>query len=215
MSCSICEKRKEKRFCPAVHGKICPQCCGEQREITLDCPSPCPYLQQARQHEKPRSAGEIGMDAIFANIEVSQQFLYQHEHLILGLSFALSNAVHADRTLVDQDLIAALSALTKSYETLVNSGLLYETPTTGLRQHAVAAELQKMVKEYKETEQKHIGHVRLSDQEVLPALVFLVRMAYARTSGRPKSRAYIDFLTAQFPEKPTNGAPEGSSLILP
>ncbi len=214
MSCSICEKRKEKRFCPAVHGKICPQCCGEQREITLDCPSSCTYLQQARQHEKPRSAGEIGMDAIFANIEVSQQFLTQHEHLILGLSFALSNAVHADRTLVDQDLIAGLSALTKSYETLINSGLVYETPTAGLRQQAVTAELQKMVKEYKETEQKHIGHVRLRDQEVLLALVFLVRMAYARTSGRPKSRAYIDFLSVQFPEKPSL-ATESSSLILP
>ena len=54
MSCAICEKRKEKRFCPAVHGRICPQCCGEQREVTLDCPSSCVYLQQARQHERPR-----------------------------------------------------------------------------------------------------------------------------------------------------------------
>ena len=51
MSCAICEKRKEKRFCPAVHGRICPQCCGEQREVTLDCPSDCVYLQQAREHE--------------------------------------------------------------------------------------------------------------------------------------------------------------------
>ena len=48
LSCAICEIRKEKRFCPAVHGRICPQCCGEQREVTLDCPSDCPYLQQAR-----------------------------------------------------------------------------------------------------------------------------------------------------------------------
>src|SRR5271170_6024691 len=50
LSCVICEERKEKRFCPAVHGKICPQCCGEQREVTLDCPSDCPYLQQSREH---------------------------------------------------------------------------------------------------------------------------------------------------------------------
>ena len=27
----------------------------EQREVTLDCPSDCAYLQQARDHEKPRS----------------------------------------------------------------------------------------------------------------------------------------------------------------
>jgi len=37
-----------------VHGRIRPQSCGEQREVTLDCPSDCIYLQQAREHEKPR-----------------------------------------------------------------------------------------------------------------------------------------------------------------
>jgi hypothetical protein len=36
---------------------------------------------------------------------------------------------------------------------------------------------------------------------VLKALVFLVRLGHGRTSGRPKSRAFIDFLSAQFPEK--------------
>ena len=52
LSCALCEERKEKRFCPAVHGKICPQCCGEQREVTLDCPSDCPYLLQSRQQSR-------------------------------------------------------------------------------------------------------------------------------------------------------------------
>ncbi len=64
MSCAICEKRKEKRFCPAVHGRICPQCCGEQREVTLDCPSDCVYLQQAREHEKPRPMAELDRPAL-------------------------------------------------------------------------------------------------------------------------------------------------------
>src|SRR5712691_3160455 len=45
VSCAICDKRKEKRFCPAVHGRICPQCCGEQREVTLDCPSDCGQIR--------------------------------------------------------------------------------------------------------------------------------------------------------------------------
>ena len=50
MSCAICEVRKEKRFCPAVHDRICPRCCGTEREVTLDCPSECVFLQQARAH---------------------------------------------------------------------------------------------------------------------------------------------------------------------
>ena len=216
MSCAICEKRKQKRFCPAVHGRICAQCCGEQREVTLDCPSDCVYLQQAREHEKQRALEALDQSALFPQIQVGDQFLYEHEHLMVGLSFALARSARADRTITDADLIASLTSLAKSYETLVNSGLHYETRTTSISQQAISAELQRMVKEYRETEQKHLGHTRLRDSEVLRALIFLIRMGHARTSGRPRSRAFVDFTLAQFPEK-TIAAPEevGSRIIVP
>jgi hypothetical protein len=218
VSCAFCEKRKEKRFCPAIHGRICPQCCGEQREVTLDCPSDCVYLQQAREHEKPRRPRDLNPADLFVQVEVEDQFLYQHEHLIMGLTYALSKSVRTDHSLKDADLIAALTSLTKTWETLVNSGLHYDNPIASVPQQAVVAEVQNMVREYREAEQKHVGYAQLRDSEVLRALVFLVRMAHVRTSGRPKSRAFVDFLMAQFPEKPSGiAAPEevGSRLIVP
>ena len=217
MSCAICEKRKEKRFCPAVHGRICAQCCGEQREVTLDCPSDCVYLQQAREHEKPRPLQDLDQAELFAQIEVGDQFLYEHEHLIVGLTFALAKCARADRGMNDADMIAGLTAITRTHETLANSGLHYEAPTTSLSQQAIAAEVQKMLKEYREAEEKHLGYSRLRESDVLKALVFLVRMGYARTSGRPKARAFVDFVTAQFPEQPAIAAAEdaGSRLIVP
>ena len=220
MSCAICEIRKEKRFCPAVHGRICPQCCGEQREVTLDCPSDCPYLLQAREHEKPRSLKQDQIDpaGLFLQIEVSDHFMYEKEHLLMGLTYALAKAVRADHGLHDQDLLTALSALTTSYERRVNSGLHYEQPLTSEAQRRVAAEIETMVKEYREAEQTHASYSSLRDSDVLKALVFLVRLAYGRTSGRPKSRAFVEFLFAQFPEKdPALVAPQeaGSRIILP
>lgn len=218
MACVICEIRKEKRFCPAVHGRICPQCCGEQREVTLDCPSDCPYLMQAREHEKPRPADQIDAAGLFLQIEVSDQFMYEHEHLLMGLTFALAKAARADRSLHDQDLISALSVLATSYERRLNSGLHYEAPMTSESQRRAAAEVETMVKEYREAEQKHVGYSSLRDSEVLKALVFLVRLAYGRTSGRPRSRAFVEFLFAQFPEKePTVVTPQeaGSRIIMP
>jgi len=218
VSCAICETRKEKRFCPAVHGRICPQCCGEQREVTLDCPSDCPYLQQAREHEKGHATDNLDPAAIFLKVEVGDQFLYEHEHLIMGLSYALAKRANADRSVNDRDLIGGLSTLARVYERLVNSGLHYDEPGQSLVQQAVTAELQSMVKEYREAEVKHTGYSRLRDSEVLKALVFLVRMAYSRTSGRPKSRAFVDFLQAQFPERePALATPgqSGSRIITP
>lgn len=220
MSCASCEIRKEKRFCPAVHGRICPQCCGEQREVTIDCPSDCPYLLQAREHEKPRSLERDQIDpaGLFLQVELPDQFMYEKEHLLMGLTYALAKAARADRSLRDQDLIAALVVLSQSYERLVNSGLHYEQPLTSESQRRAAAEVETMVKEYREAEQKHTGYSSLRDSDVLKALVFLLRLAHGRTSGRPKSRAFVEFLFAQFPEKEAAvvaPAEAGSRIILP
>ena len=239
MSCAICGERKEKRFCPAVHGRICPQCCGEQREVTLDCPSDCPYLLQAREHaateranrQKERTGGRDS-DALFPDSEIpdvpiTQQFLYEREELILGLSFALARCARADRSLadrplMDRDLIAAVSSLAKSYQTLVNSSLIYEPPTANLAHQAIVREIARevatMVREFREAEQQHLGHTRLRNSDVLKALVFLLQLGLARTSGRPKSRAFVDFLLAQFPERqPAIVGPDeaGSRIVIP
>ena len=217
LSCAICELRKEKRFCPAVHGRICPQCCGEQREVTLDCPSDCPYLQQAREHEKPRPPDQFDAAALFPQVEISEQFTYEREHLLMGLTYALAKAAPADRSLNDRDLIATLSAMCTSYERRVNSGLHYEQPLTSAAQHAVAAEVKELLTGYREVEQEQ-GRTTLRDSDVLKALVFMVRLGYGRTSGRPKSRAFIDFLFAQFPQKQSAVVtPEeaGSRIIVP
>ena len=217
LACAICEKRKEKRFCPAVHGRICPQCCGQQREVKLDCPSDCIYLQQAREHEKPRPIADLDQSALFPKVEIPDQFLYEQEQLILGLTYSLVKSARSARGLHDSDLIAALTALARSYETLAGSGLVYETSTTNPVHQAIAVEIQKMVKEFREAEQKHLLYTRLRDADVLRALVFLLRMALTRTSGRPRSRAFLDFLFSQFPE-PASAlatADEASRIIVP
>jgi hypothetical protein len=155
---------------------------------------------------------------LFLQVELEEQFLYEHEHLIMGLSYALAKSARRDRALHDRDLMAGLTALARGYERLVNSGLHYEEPAQNIAQQAVVSELQTMVKEYREAEQKHAGYSRLRDSEVLKTLVFLVRMAYGRTSGRPKSRAFVDFLFAQFPEKESGLATPGepaSRIIVP
>jgi hypothetical protein len=217
LNCTICEKRKEKRFCPAIHGRICPRCCGESREITLDCPRQCVYLQQAREHEKPRSLDDLDQAALFPHIQIGERFIYEQEHLLLGLSFAMAKAARSDPTIKDADLIATLSSLAKTCETFVNSGLHYGEAMTSLGQQSIAAELQNMVKEYREVELKNTGLRRLRDSDLLSALVFLLRISYGRSNGRPKSRAFLDFLFSQFPEKQSRlaGEESASRIIVP
>ncbi len=225
-----------------MHGKICPQCCGEQREVTLDCPSDCPYLLQARSqargraHERAAEFPSWIAEIEIPDVAITEQFLYEREELILGLSFALAKSVRADRSIADhsiidrsitdrsitdRDLIAAIGTLAKQYETLAKSSLIYEPPTSNLVHQNIARsvqlEVQNMVKEFRAVEQQHAGQTRLRDSDVLKALVFLLRMGLSRTSGRPKSRAFIDFLFERFPEKQSAiaGPEVGSRLVIP
>ena len=143
---------------------------------------------------------------------------YQHQPLIMGLIYALAKRAQADHAITDSDLIAALNSMTRKQETLANSGLHYETPIASLIQQSIVSEVNGLLKGYREEEEKNLGYSRLRDSEVLRALVFLVRMGHARTSGRPKSRAFVDFVLGQFlPEKQSAvAAPaEGSRIIIP
>ncbi|MFB3815795.1 MAG: hypothetical protein ACE14L_16965 [Terriglobales bacterium] len=218
MSCAICETRKEKRFCPAVHGRICPTCCGTEREVTLDCPSDCVYLQQARRYERPRQVADVEPAELFAQVNISEDLPYRREPLIVGLSQVMAEIARRDRTIRDRDLIAALTGLAKSYETLVNAGLVYEAPMASPVQHGIAGELDKGIQEYRDLEAKQAGHSTLRDSEVLQVVVFLLRLALSRSNGRARARAFIDFLFAQFPQKESliTGPEEARSrLILP
>ena len=198
-----------------MHDKICPICCGTEREVTLDCPGECPYLQQARKNENMNHLRELDRDALMPDVEVPDSFMYEREALLGGMSVAIAQAGRRDRQIYDRDVIAALTAMAKTYETQVKSGLIYEQPTTSAAQHAIAAEISKMLQEMRKVEEQHRGYSTIKDSDVLKALVFSLRLALGKTSGRPKSRAFLDFLFANFPEKAAAGAPEGSRIIVP
>lgn len=219
MSCALCKTRPEKRFCPAVHGKICAPCCGTEREVTLDCPSTCPYLIQARQHEKRRPLEDVDPKEVFSHVVVSEESAHRHEPLLAGVLFAVAHWARADRTLNDRDAIAGLTAVARRYQVLVESGLHSPAASASPAQQALAARLEELVTEYRRTEEKQRGYSNLRDQHVFEALVFVVRMAHVRTSGRPRSRAFLDLVFEKFPEQESSviasGAGGSGSIVIP
>lgn len=217
MSCAICEKKKEKRYCPAIHGRICPQCCGEQRETTLDCPESCTYLLQAYAQEPGRTEQELAGEEIFADVELARQFYYEREPLLVGLLYALAQLAAAHRDWNDRDLIGALTAFTRSIRRMSGSGLIYDESGTNPIHQAVAEHLQRQIEQYRALEQKQLGFFTLKDSDVVRALVFLVRSAQSGSSGRPRTRKFLASLAARFPQQPAKGIadPSASRLIVP
>jgi len=218
LACAICETRKEKRFCPAVHGRICPTCCGTEREVTLDCPSTCDYLQQARRNERPRHLGEIDREALFPKVKLPEEVAELQEPLIGALGYAIVQVAQRDRSLLDRDVVAALTGVGKGYQTAIESGLLYDAPLQTPLQQRIASDLRRAILEYQQSERKRLAYSVVSDSDALKAVVFLLRFALVRSNGRPRSRAFLDALEGGYPQRDSllvTPHDPGSRLIIP
>lgn len=197
MNCAICAKRPAKRWCPAKGAKICTVCCGTEREVTIDCPSDCRYLiearRQEREHRKPLPAQEVP----FADLGIDPGLVREQRGIISGLGFTIVRFAQENPSARDADVLAALKALAETYRTL-GSGLYYERPPEDRVQAALYADLAKFIEQARKAEAERTGVTTLKDGEVFPLLVFLLRVGRHETNGRPKSWAFLDALRAQF-----------------
>ena len=210
MTCFLCDSRKAKRFCPAVRTQICPQCCGKEREETLDCPLECPYLQEGREHEKP--AGLDPSAFPYQEIQVTEKFLRDHEDLLTATAqFTLGAAFQAPGA-VDRDVRDALDALVRTYKTL-ESGVYYQTMPQSPIAGAIVAQLQQALQQFRQQDAERTGVTRTRDTDVLGVLIFLLRMALHDDNGRRLGKSFLHNLYRHF--QPTQPTPSPSPLIVP
>src|SRR5579871_825886 len=199
MKCRICDTRKPRRYCPGVSADICSQCCGAAREVSINCPLDCQYLIEARLHEKHVP---VNPEAIpNRDIPVTEQFMREQESLLVFAGAKLLDAALATSGAVDNDIREALEALIRTYRTL-ESGLYYETRPANM----VAAAIQQKIQESIDGLRKELaekGAPSIRDAEILGVLVFIQRIELLNNNGRPRGRAFIDYLRAHFPQEQT------------
>jgi hypothetical protein len=212
VSCPICEKRKAERFCPAKGEKICAVCCGTEREVSIDCPSDCSYLVAAHRYENEHQRS-IPADTPLLEEKIPQDTVYAHQQLMSALAFSIAKFCAVQPTATDPDVLAALEALAQTYKTL-GSGIIYENPPVAPLPRELYAALIAFLSEVKKQQAERANSAAWKDSEVFFLLVFLYRMGLLRTNGRPRSRRFIEFLRAQFPQAPELKREE-SRIIVP
>jgi hypothetical protein len=186
-------------------------CCGTEREVTVDCPLDCVYLREAHRHEKTTPTDPH--DFPHQDIRVTEDFLRDHEQLLLFLARTLVEAALATQGAVDFDVRETLDALVRTYRTL-QSGVYYETRPANPLAANMCRLVQESVEEFRKQEPERTGMIRTRDSDILAMFVFLQRLELDNNNGRKRGRAYLDFLRGFFPEEAGEVAPAGS-LILP
>lgn len=201
--CKICQLRRARRVCPGLSAAgamemICSGCCGEQRESTISCPLDCEYLREARIHEVAREIKDADTGAApHADIDVTEEFLRQHEAMAGFLGMSLAQAGLETAGAVDRDLASALEALIRTYRTL-HSGLVYETRAEDRVAAAVQTRFEEAIAEWQRSRAEKQGLAPSRPAEILGILVFLARLAVRFENHRPRGRRYMDYLRVQF-----------------
>jgi hypothetical protein len=216
MSCPICEKRPPRRFCPAKGEKICPVCCGEQREVTIDCPSDCPHLVAAHRYEAEHRKPPSPESFPYPDVEFAPEFVYQRWPVVSGVAATILGFQSQNKELTDGDAFAALEGLAETYRTL-GTGIYYERPPEAHLARALYAQLGEFLAQFRKQDADRTGFSSLKDSEIFRLFVFLLRVGKQETTGRPRSRAFLSFLRTRFPP-PANAASiekDGPRIIMP
>jgi hypothetical protein len=180
--------------------------------VTVGCPLDCEYLIEARRHEKslPVDPEQIPN----RDINVSEEFLEEHEALVDTLANAVAGAASRIPGAVDTDAREAIKALIRTYRTL-ESGVYYESRPENTLARAIFEAAQEAVTNFRREEQQNFGLARTRDSDVLKTLVFLERIEIDRNNGRPRGRAFLDALRYFYSGGDSPEPVASDSLILP
>jgi len=213
MTCPICEKRRPERFCPAKGEKICAVCCGREREVTIDCPSDCPYLVAAHRYEREHRARLSPEEFPYRDVEFPAEFVHERWAVVAGLAGTILGFQAENKDLRDTEVLAAVEALAETCRTL-GTGIYYERPPDAPLPRALYGRIAEFLQEFKKQDPNRTGFGPLRDSDVFRLLVFLLRVGKQETNGRSRSRSFLDFLRVRFP-LPAGATKETPRIIMP
>jgi hypothetical protein len=177
--------------------------------VEIDCPGSCAHLKAGRSYETDRK--QIDAEIVARARPFNQRFLEEYGPFLELLGRVVAEEWHISPWLMDADVKAVYEALSATMKTL-DSGIYYET----LPEASGNVSLFRRLKGFLEglmSAPPEAQHRPLRISEILALLDFLELAVLVNSSGRPRSRQYLDWITVASGMQPP--AAESSRLILP
>jgi hypothetical protein len=151
---------------------------------------------------EPVSADEIP----HPDIRITEEFIEENVPAIAWITLALIKSMDENKA-VDRDAGEAFEAMITTHLTL-QSGLIYETQPQNPYAASIQQALKQSIENLKQSLAEKTGLHTLRDADIVRVLVFLQRLQIQYNNGRPRSRAFYDFVRGSFP------APAESPLLV-
>ena len=211
MSCPLCQTRKPRRACPALHHTICAICCGTKRLIEIQCPDDCVYLTSAREHPAAVVKRQQEHDVAILLPTIQGLTERQYQLFFLFQSLISRHTPEGFTRLLDEDVADAAAAMASTLETAAR-GVIYEHATQSLPAQRLATELKAMLADMREK------GATVYDREAAIVLRTIERGARETRNVEPGDTSYLT-LMARLLQRSRSGSPapppEPRSLIIP
>ena len=206
-SCTVCDRRKGRRACPAKGASICSACCGCKRRVEIDCPADCVWLEGAHATSWDGRETERRRDA--RRFAPHLQRLSREQTDLFFLALVGLGAMRARRRDLDDALLgAAVGALRKTVETR-QRGILYEHPAEDLRAQGLVMELRGLFEASGQREQP----VAPDDRDLGPVLAVLDDALTEIRRGNEGRTAFLD-TARRLVGAPASAAPPAESRLV-
>ena len=183
-TCPLCKTRKVKRYCPAKQTHICPVCCGQKREVEIDCPADCVYLHSGRKYERSKKSKNQAEGQVTQRLW-SRDFQARNMELLTGLWTTIHESRSQSPDLVDADVREVLERLLKTYQTL-EGGIYYDHVPDTLTQKVLYGSLKSLL---------DLSASTPKTGDILDCLKMSLEMENLSDSSRPKSREFLGRLS--------------------
>ncbi len=211
MKCPLCQTRKAKRHCPAKSAQICAVCCATQREIEIDCPIDCPHLREGYNYAEERGVLDQRAKEHLDEKQFDRSFLVANEFFLMELWGKIWDCYQAHPQIHDSDILEALEALEKTFQTL-DKGLYYDSKPEGSLPQILYDDLKKAIDEKIKNPDLNQHHLKVST--ALDCLAFLQQFARLKGSGRPLSRGFLLQIEEAFAHLPSTTSDEEPRIVL-
>lgn len=211
MSCPLCGSRKAKRYCSGKAVQICTVCCATKREIEIDCPTSCSYLREGYHYHQEKALVLNDPQTAPPEKIFDRRFLIHNEPFLMTLWQIIWESCKSIPSVHDADVLGALMALERTYQTL-DKGLYYESRPEDGTQQILYAELKETID--RRLQQPDVLQEHLKVSTVLECLQFQQQFLRMKTSGRALSRGFLMQLESIFGEPLSSTPGTGSRIVL-
>ena len=208
MSCPVCESRKPRRACPALHQTICAVCCGTKRLVEIQCPDDCAYLTSAREHPAAVVKRQQEHDVAVLLPTLHGLTERQHQLFFLFQSLIASHTPEGFARLVDDDVAEAAASVAATLETAAR-GVIYEHAAQSRPAQRLAGEMTAMLAEMRQQ------GAAVYDREAAVVLRAIEKGARETRKVEPGDASYLTLMGRLLQRNRAAAPAKSPSLIVP